>query len=117
MNVGELKEKLGMNSRTSIYKCSCCGKEIIVPNMYKEKDIRSIKPFCMASTYLTFQWMIHHGWHISRENRGNFYCPDCFPEGTPEMEEHPAAKEWCEANGVEFTYYKPHPGASRLKSG
>lgn len=94
--VKELMDRLNMNSRTTVYRCKCCGKEITVPNMYKDKDRRSISPYCGSSTFLTIQWIIRHGWHVAKEERGNFYCPDCFPKGTLEMEEHPAAKEWCE---------------------
>ena len=99
MDYAEIKKRLGMNSRTETVKCSCCGKELTVPNMYKRKDLDILKPYCGAATVLTIQWMIHHGWHITAldaHHKSYFYCPDCFPEGTPEYQEAPYAKDWCE---------------------
>lgn len=96
MNYTEIKKRLGMNSRTETVKCSYCGKELTIPNMYKRKDLDILKPYCGAATLLTVQWMIHHGWHITTQGDELFYCPDCFPEGTPEYQEAPYAKDWCE---------------------
>lgn len=88
-----------MNSRTQTVKCSCCGKELTVPNMYRGKDLHNLKPYCCASTVLIVQWMLHHGWHVTTmeaDPPGAYYCQDCFPEGTKEFHKMEAATSWCE---------------------
>lgn len=99
MNYTEIKKRLGMNSRTETVKCSCCGKELTIPNMYKRKDLDILKPYCGAATLLTVQWMLHHGWHVATmqaDSPGAYYCPDCFPKGTPEYHETEDVASWCE---------------------
>lgn len=102
MDYSEIKKRLGMNSRTETVKCSRCGKELTVPNMYREEDLKGLNPYCPTSTVLIVQWILHHGWHVAtmRANPpGAYYCPDCFPEGTREFHETEDAAPWCEQAG------------------
>lgn len=96
----DLRKRLGLNSRVGKVTCKVCGKELKVPNMYskKERDI-VLKPYCCATTVLHVQWLIHHGWHVSSYEAnpaGAFYCPNCFPKGTPEFSRREYGKDWCE---------------------
>lgn len=100
MTLKELREKYGLNKRTEVVKCSVCGKELQVPSMYSEKDRTAyLKPYCPTAVILVCQWLIHHGWHVSSiEARPphQYYCPDCFPKGTPEYHKSSACDAWCE---------------------
>ena len=96
MDIKELKKRLGMDSRVQTVKCKCCGKELPSPNMYG-KSVESLTPYCAAGTVLLVQWLIHKGWHVTTfEQGGNFLCPDCFKEGTPEYHKSPNCETWCE---------------------
>ena len=98
--INELRKRLDFDSRVGKVKCKTCGKELEVPNMYSERDRNAVlKPYCCATTVLHVQWLIHHGWHVSNydaDPAGAFYCPDCFPKGTPEFSRSAAGKDWCE---------------------
>ena len=97
MTIGELKEKLGMNSRTQKCKCKVCGKEIDIPNMYG-KNLEILTPYCPTGTVLIVQWLIHHGWHCLTHEAtpsGAFLCPDCY-QGQPEYHKGKACDVWCE---------------------
>ena len=99
MTFKELKEKLNMDKRVGKVKCYGCGKEIEVPNMYSQQDRNKLVPYCCATTILLTQWLIHHGWHVTTfeaNPSGKFFCPDCFPEGTPEYSKRECGADWCE---------------------
>lgn len=86
-----------LNRRTGTVKCSQCGKEIEVPEIYLDKDRAILKPYCCAGTVFLVQYLIHEGWHI--RNLGLFdshpyFCPDCWVEGTPEYTRRPYCDDW-----------------------
>ena len=99
----ELRKRLGLDSRVGKVRCKVCGKELEVPNMYREEERNAVlTPYCSTTTVLHVQWLIGHGWHVSTydaEPAGAFYCPDCFPKGTPEYSQRPYCKDWCEQAG------------------
>ena len=98
MTIAELKEKIGLNSRVGKVKCCRCGKTLDTPNMYG-KDLAILEPYCCAATVLIVQWLIHYGWHISTIEANPphmYYCPDCFPKGTPEFHKSAECDAWCE---------------------
>lgn len=79
-------------------KCSVCGKELEVPNMYSEKDRSKLSPFCCAATVFTVQWLVHHGWHVRNlglHDSHPYYCNDCWVDG-PEYEKKEYGASWCE---------------------
>lgn len=95
----EIRKWFGLDSRIGKVKCNVCGKELEVPNMYSEEERAILKPYCCATTVLHVQWLIHHGWHVSNydaDPAGAYYCPDCFPKGTPEFSSREYGKGWCE---------------------
>lgn len=80
-------------------KCSKCGKKLIVPGMWSEKDRSTLKPYCCATTLLHVQWLICHGWHIRNlgiHDNHPYFCPDCWEEGTPEYQKAEFAEQWVE---------------------
>jgi len=96
MTVEDLKKKYGMYSRVQTVKCKHCGKTLQSPNMYGE-NLKVLDPYCGAGTLLTVQWLIHKGWHVTTlEAGGEFLCPDCYKEGTPEYHKSKAGDAWCE---------------------
>lgn len=100
MTIVELKKKYGLDQRSHEVACSVCGKKIVAPTMYSEKERNAIlHPYCCAATVLTCQWLIHHGWHVSSIEANpphQYYCPDCFPKGIPEYHKAPYAADWCD---------------------
>lgn len=87
-------------SRITKARCSVCGRELDTPNLFSQKDRDEVlKSFCPSSTVLFTQWLIHHGWHVSKSDNiyygGSFFCPDCFPKGLPEYSGDEIGKEWC----------------------
>ena len=99
MNREQFRKRWGLDKRSHEVKCSVCGKTMTVPTMYSEKVRNEVlHPFCATATILTSQWLMHHGWHVSSIEANPphmYYCPDCFPKGTPEYHESPHAAEWC----------------------
>lgn len=95
----QLRRRYGMDSRIGRVKCSRCGKELEVPNMYSEKERNAVlSPYCCATTVLHVQWLIHHGWHVTTyeaDPAAAFFCPDCFPKGQPEFSRRPYGADWC----------------------
>ncbi len=95
----EIRKKFGMNSRIGKVKCFSCGKELEVPNMYRQKDIRNLDPYCPTTVILHVQWLIKHGWHVTKYEAnppGAFFCGDCFKKGTPEYRRSQCCDTWCE---------------------
>ena len=98
MTTKELREKYGLDSRVGLVKCKSCGKELEVPNMYGEKERALLEPYCPTTVILTVQWLIHHGWHVTKHEAnppGAFFCPDCFPKGQPEYTKSICCEDWC----------------------
>jgi len=98
MTKEELLRKFGLDSRVGLVKCSVCGKTLKVPNMYAEKERAKLTPYCATTTILHVQWLIHHGWHVGSLEANpphQFYCPDCFPKGTPEYSRRDYGADWC----------------------
>ena len=99
MAIEELRKKYGLDQRSKEVYCSVCGKKIRVPTMYSEKTRNEVlHPFCATATILLTQWLIHHDWHVSSieaKPPHEFYCPDCFPKGTPEYHKSAACDDWC----------------------
>ena len=99
MTIKELREKYGLNSRVGLVKCKSCGKELEVPNMYGEKERALLQPYCATTVILTVQWLIYHGWHVTKHEAnppGAYFCPDCFPEGQPEYKQYHELDPWIE---------------------
>jgi hypothetical protein len=98
LNVGDVKESIGMNSRVQKVKCYRCGKTLETPNMYGKK-LELLDPYCPSATIFVVQWLIHHGWHCLTSEAtpsGAFLCPDCFQEGQPEYHRSSECGAWCE---------------------
>ena len=94
----KLRTMFGMNKRTHIVRCKRCGKELLSPAMYSEKEREVLQPYCCTATVLTVQWLIGHGWHVTTYDAdppGAYYCPDCFPQGQPEYSRRPYCDDWC----------------------
>ena len=95
----ELRKRYGISSRVGKVSCKGCGKIIEVPNMYSEKSRRLLKPYCPSTVMLHIQWLLHHGWHVTKHEANPpaaFFCPDCFPEGQPEYKQFHELDPWIE---------------------
>lgn len=94
----EIRKRFGMDSRVIKVKCYKCGKELEAPRMFSEKERDAVlKPYCCASTVLTTQWLIYHGWHVTKHEAtpsGAYLCHDCY-EGQPEFSRQPYCEDWC----------------------
>lgn len=55
-----------MNSRVGKVTCKGCGCSLEVPNMYSEKSRKVLQPYCPSTVMLHIQWLLHHGWHITK---------------------------------------------------
>lgn len=93
-----LRRRLGLDERQTAVKCSCCGKPLVVPNLFGKKVREVLKPFCCATTVLHVQWLIYHGWHVRNlglHDSHPYFCPDCWKEGTPEYSKSEECEAWC----------------------
>jgi ribosomal protein S27E len=94
----ELRKRYGFSSRVGRVSCKVCGKEIETPNIISDKEREVLNPYCATHTIFLTQWLLHHGWHVTRWDTnpsGAFLCPDCYA-GQPEYHEAPYAADWCE---------------------
>lgn len=85
-------------SRRNKVRCSECGKEIGVPNVYNEKERSKLSPYCCAASIFIVQWLIHHGWHVRNlgiSDSHPYYCDDCWVVGTPEYSRTEYGDSWC----------------------
>lgn len=98
MNADEIIELLYSKSNKSKAKCSVCGKEIEIPNMYSEKKLSILSPYCCSTTVFIVQWLIHNGWHVRNlgvQDNHPYYCNDCWIDGTPEYKKADYGDAWC----------------------
>jgi len=97
--IDELRKRYGFSSRTGHVRCKWCGKVIEAPNIIRDEERKVLKPYCATHTIFLTQWLLHHGWHVTKFGEANpsgaFLCPDCYA-GQPEYHEAPYAADWCE---------------------
>lgn len=83
-----------------VFEISCCrcGKKIDAPYMFSSKERNKLHPFCATTTIAISQWLMKHGWHVTRFDTipSNAYiCDDCY-KGEPEYLKSIHCDEWCE---------------------
>lgn len=97
--IEELRKHYGMNSRVGKVTCKGCGCSLEVPNMYSEKSRKVLQPYCPSTVMLHIQWLLHHGWHITKHEANplqTFFCPNCFPDGQSEYKQFHEFDPWIE---------------------
>lgn len=94
-----MKNSSIMKKNDRVHQCKCyrCGNLIDTPKIYSEKERDKLKPYCATSTIATAQWLMAHGWHVTRidaEPSGVYLCDDCY-NGEPEYKKSIHCDNWC----------------------